>query len=287
MTMLGTKWCNPNQTFVFTDETTVWYYDGARVYFQLADYTGNRALYEPCALNIARQYRDYVIATNGGIAGWRVHPHGLRMAYERTGDPSYRAALIVLTTKTTDAFYGGNIWPDLMRETAYILSSFVEAERAGEPRHRLLTQTAGFLLGQLQWIAWENYSGMRQLWMFGLAAEALIDYYGLTGDPRVPPVIKAILDWTWTRGWNGTQLLINPDPPGPTCLWGCQEYNSNLINLVAPAYAWYYRVTRNSLYQVRGDEMFAHALDEDISFSGKIFSQNYRWSPDYVRWRTQ
>ena len=32
--------------------------------------------------------------------------------------------------------------------------------------------------------------------------------------------------------------------------------------------------------------MFSHALDADIGFNDKIFSQNYRWSFDYVFWRS-
>ena len=32
--------------------------------------------------------------------------------------------------------------------------------------------------------------------------------------------------------------------------------------------------------------MFAHALDTPIDYDAKIFNQNYRWSFDYVRWRS-
>jgi hypothetical protein len=56
--------------------------------------------------------------------------------------------------------------------------------------------------------------------------------------------------------------------------------------LVVPAFAWYWRQSGDSVYQQRGDELFAHALDADISYSGKIFAQNYRWTFDYVRWRS-
>jgi hypothetical protein len=38
-------------------------------------------------------------------------------------------------------------------------------------------------------------------------------------------------------------------------------------------------------YQERGDALFSHALDIPITWNGKIFSQNYRWSFDYVNWR--
>ena len=35
-----------------------------------------------------------------------------------------------------------------------------------------------------------------------VAVEALIYYYELTKDPRIPPAIKSMLDWTWDYGWN-------------------------------------------------------------------------------------
>ena len=37
--------------------------------------------------------------------------------------------------------------------------------------------------------------------------------------------------------------------------------------------------------RARGDEMFAHALDQEPLWAGKEYSQNYRWSFDFVRSR--
>ena len=44
----------------------------------------------------------------------------------------------------------------------------------------------------------------------GLAAAALIEYYQATGDPRVPPAIKKMLDWIWSSGaaWPSSNCLI-------------------------------------------------------------------------------
>jgi hypothetical protein len=33
--------------------------------------------------------------------------------------------------------------------------------------------------------------------------------------------------------------------------------------------------------------LFAAGINQDISYSGKVYNQNYRWSFDYVRWRQQ
>ena len=43
---------------------------------------------------------------------------------------------------------------------------------------------------------------VNQTFYNGLMAEALINYYQLTQDPRIPPTIKKLLDWEWANGWN-------------------------------------------------------------------------------------
>jgi hypothetical protein len=190
-----------------------------------------------------------------------------------------RHGVIVRKTNVSDSW---------IRETAFGLQLLIDLERTGEPRSKHLIRLADYLLGHYDRLFVSKKYDIHQTFFDGLAAEALIQYYGLTGDPRIPPTIKLMLDWMWNYGWDKVnyKLVYNPDPVGPKCSSLCQQYLTNLINLVAPAYAWYWRITGQSIYQQRGDEMFAHALDEDISWSGKIFSQNYRWSFDYIRWRT-
>jgi hypothetical protein len=291
MIRLGNKWCNTSQVFYFGDESQVWFYDGARVYFQIADYTRDKK-WEACALNIARQYRDYILAWNGRLTGWRVHPHGLLMAWQRTNDASYKTALDLLSRNSPYAATAGTVDYSGMRESAYVLDGFIAAEKAGLPRNPLLGKAATLLIGQFAQLflpyTINKPVGYHQTFMDGLAAEALIDYYELTGDPRVPPTIKTMLDWMWTNAWSPSKmsLMVNPEPYGPQCTWGCREYYSDLINLSVPAFAWYWQLTGDSEYQRRGDEMFSHALDKDISWDGKIFSQNYKWSFAYIKWRS-
>lgn len=286
MLALAARWCNPSEVQMFGWEGQVWYYDGARVFFQVADYTGDKK-WEACAFNIASQYADYAINAGGWVPGWRVFPHGLRMAYERSRDEKYRQALLLLANASAFARRGGSIDETFIRETAFAAQAYIEAEKVGAPRHPRLGRAIGFLLGHFRVLfETKNYS-IHQLFYDGLAAEALIQYYELTRDPRIPPAIEKMLTWVWHNAWNHTtkKLLINPEPEGPKCSWGCQQYNTELINLVAPTFAWYWRHTRDPKYQLQGDELFAHSLDTDISYNGRIFSQNYRWSFDYVRWR--
>jgi hypothetical protein len=286
MLALGRKWCN-GQAYAFGWEQDVWYYDGTRVYYQIADYTQD-PFWNQCALNVAHQYRDYVISNKGKIPGWRVFPRGLRMAWERTGDDSYKQAVILLATNSAYAYLAGGASDTLIRETAYVTEAYIEAERVGQPRNPKLQQAAGYLINDFERIFVLGGYQLHQSFWDGLAAEALIDYYELTQDPRVPPAIEMMLDGDWANAYNQTthELAYNPDPPGPTCSVGCQQYDPDLTNLLVPAYAWYWNYSQNDVYRERGDVMFGHALDTDISYSGKIFSQNYRWSFDYVKWRT-
>ena len=68
MLTLARKWCPaPGTVLGLGDEQAVWYYDGGRTYFQIADYTQDRS-WETCAFEVAHQYRDAVIVANGGIS---------------------------------------------------------------------------------------------------------------------------------------------------------------------------------------------------------------------------
>ena len=286
MTELGRKWCD-DRTYGFGWEQDVWFYDGARVYFQIADYTHDPS-WNKCALHIAAQYKTNILSNGGKLPGWRVFPQGMRMAWERTGDSGYKQAVVLLAENSAFAQVGGRAADALIRETAYVVEAYIEAEEVGEPRNAKLAQAAGYLIEDFRRIFVTGGYQLHQPFFDGLAAEALIDYYQLTKDPRVPPAIKWMLDGDWERAYDRKthQTAYNPDPPGPTCSVGCQKYNAGLENLIAPAYAWYWHYSKDDVYRERGDEMFEHALDHDTSYSGKIFSQNYRWSFDYVKWRS-
>jgi hypothetical protein len=287
MKTLGAKWCPASTTtYAFGTESQVWYYDGARVYFQIADYTRDRA-WETCALRIAQQYRDFVIANNGRLPAWRVFTTGLRMAWERTSDDRYRQAVVLLSKNSAAANYAVAVNSNSIRETAYIVDAYIDAELVGEPRNPRLTRHVDYLIGHYDQIFVSRTYELHQVFFDGTAAEALIRYYDLTRDSRVPPTVKLLLDWVWDYGWHKSRrkLVINPEPLGPKCTWGCQEYTTDLISFVSPAFAWYWSVTGNPVYQQRGDELFSHSLDEDISYSGKSFSHNFRWSFSGVAWR--
>ena len=281
MITLAEKWHKPGEKMSFGWEGQIWYYDGGKTYFQIADYTKDFYKWDQCALNIVDQYRDYIIYNNGKCPGWRVFTQGLAMNYRRTGDQKSKEAVILLSNNSAFAKSGGGIDPALIRETSYMVQAYVRAEQLGEKRNPILSRAVDYLLGHFDMLFASDTHRFNQPFFDGLAAKALIDYYELTKDSRIPPAIKQMLDWLWDNAWdeNKHRMAYNT-------LLVPVKYISDLNNLIAPAYAWYWQLTGDDLYLRRGDEIFSHALDSDISYSGKIFNQNYYWSFDYIKWRS-
>ena len=281
LTSLGQAWCNPGGSMSFGAEQQIWYYDGGRTYFQAADYTNSSGQWTPCAVNIVTQYRDYVLWNNGGIPAWRVFPHGLAMNYWRTGDTGSRDAVMALAGNSPYAVSSGGVDITLIRETAYLIEALTLAQRLGAAYDPRLDRAVAFGLGQFNQLFSSGNSQFDQPFFDGLMAEALIEYYEFSKDPRIPDAIGQMLDWLWTYGWkDATQQMAYNTLAVPA------SYSADLNNLVAPAYAWYWALTGEQIYQQRGDELFAAAIAGDISYSGKIFNQNFRWTFDYVNWRT-
>jgi len=203
------------------------------------------------------------------------------MKYWRTGDAQSRQAVEQMDAASAWVGQGGSPSVKLVRETAYAVEVMTKNEQLTGQRDWHLARAVDYLLGDLDSFSGSDPDGYQQSFFNGLAMEALIQYYELTGDPRIPPAVKKLLDWISNNLWDSssTKMRYNPlDVPA--------NYENVDSNLIAPAFAWYWSLTGDPAYLTRGDEMFVHALDEDISYSGKIFVQNYRSSFDYVGWRS-
>jgi len=264
-----------------TWEGAVWYYDGERVFYQIADYTGDPT-WNQCAQNSEETYRSYVLKNQGRIPGWRIFPHGLAMDFRRTGDEQSKQAAILLSKNAAYADRGGGKGEGLSRETAYCINAYLVAESLGEPRNPNLKKAVDYALGHIdQWFV-QNASDNWAPFMFGLTAEALIAYHDqVEEDPRILPAIKLGCDECWKRAWvekDGAFWYRARNPAR-----GAPDLNL----LIAPAFAWVYLKTGDTSYRDRGDKVFAGGVRGAWLGGGKPFSQNYRWSFDYVTWRTQ
>lgn len=288
-------------------EGAIWFYDGAHVFQKIANYTGD-SRWLACASSttvpgIADAYASYIIGAGGMIAGYRHFPIGLAESYVRTGTAALKTAFDLLKSGgTVTAFYPSDY---AIRESSYSLEYRYAAEKImGYPRDPLLVRHAEFILSMLlDYVDGVPTRVEEQQFYDGLAMTALIHYYELTSDARVPYVVKRVLDHMWST-YNATThaLMWNPDPEGPHCQAAPQWFNTANVDdhcqdssgsvqalgaLVVNAFGWYWSVTGDDTYRTRGDEIFQHVFDTYGSvYVGKQFAQSYKTTFDYVAYRT-
>lgn len=284
MTEKGRAHCGPKLEEGGTWEGNVWYYDGARVYQQIADYTGD-ASWRGCADRVHKLYRDgYVIANNGRIGGWRIFTHGMREHYMRTGDARSREGVLLLAKNGAGADpavpLAWNISTDASRETAYRILSFLDSEEVGDEPKPHLSALVDIALGHIdQWFVTKSADYVRPF-MFALTAEALIEYERKTGDPRVLPAIQAGVDgiWDWWLPNEGAFSYTNVEH-----FSGGRGPAVDVNLLVVPVFSWLYEQTGDPKYLEQGKKVFSGGVKKAWLDNGKQFSQNYRWSFEFVR----
>jgi len=297
MTYYGEKYCGEirDQNTSGEKKLADAYYDAERIYYQIADYTGD-SRWMSCAHGAEQAYRDgYLFRHNGKLPGFWIFPHGLLMDYQRTNDMRSKEALLLLAQNAAYANIRG--YPvewvagaEKSREVAYnlmlkLLATEVGGASADEAKH-----FADLALGHIdQWFV-TGTAKFIQPFMVGLTSEALITYHERTGDPRVLPAIRTAMDQLWDRFWlrrEGAFLYIDrpvDSEGGQSAVKAAPDLNL----LIAPAFAWLYAQTGESKYLERGDQIFSGGVSEAaIDFGAKQFNQNYRWSFDYLKWRKQ
>jgi hypothetical protein len=295
MTQAGAMYCNqaeinaaigPNGV---STEANVWYYDGTRVFAQIAAYTKN-PFWLSCAAYTNNAYRSWVLALTNGVswpvgqlAGWRLFPDGLLWDYQRNGNTSSKEAINRMASWSPFAAPAGGASCELSRETAYIIDVFLAAERAGQPRDPRLATAVNYALGHIdQWFVTKTCSDMLP-WMVSLTLEALINYHERTNDSRITPKVQLAADELWRTAWLPDQKAFfyqssaNPKVPA-----------GDVNLMIAPAYAWLWQRTADAKYQQRGDEIFSSGINASFFWpgGGKLFSQNYRWTFSFVKWRS-
>ena len=276
----------------------------------------HRDHWKRCAELAMEPYKDSLIATKGSfIQEPNQFPYGMAMNYLRTGDPTMRQGVDALATNATfDLSATSTAYAMSARVGAYMLDERLAAEIAGAPRNPFVPREVDVLLGYLDQtynLSMANPNQQEYVahpFTIGLVMEALITYYeldlgeGNTPDARIPLEIKTVLDW-----WFSTQYIATThtfayqpyDVPADFSLVGGMLYGATSLNdLVSPAYAWYWSKTGNPKYLAEGDDLFNHAFDDAMfynpsglpdngwTWSVKEFNQIYKWSFDYVRWRT-
>jgi hypothetical protein len=265
------------------------YYDGTRVMYQLYDYdsknnvTGNPSQFLTAAASCQAQYlTNYVLPNSGQVPGRWAFAEGLYRSYVQHGDATAKAAIQELINKAGVGWPGGTVDYRGAREAAYSLQLNIFYQKAyGEDRSAQKALIIDNLLGMIDELVHDNVYWEEPAFD-GLIAEALVKSVEEDGntDPRIPVALQALADHLWSI-WN----------PGKGWFYNSAEYNMGtvgtdrlLINLIVPVYAWLYKNTGDSKYQVEGDTIFELG-QSDLSWMGKEFSQSYRWSNKYIEWR--
>jgi uncharacterized protein (TIGR03437 family) len=292
----GIKHCTPTETAQFA-ESTVSYYDGARVYYQISDLMGDHS-FDTCAGMVYSAYSTYLKANNGGIPGYHVFPHGLAMRYQRANDSAARQTL---STVMADSPY--TEWPNsaymidwsASREVSYGIETNLVDQSLGGTLNPHFQDLVEALFGHFdQWFVSKS-APIVQPFMVALAAEAMIAYYDKTQDPRVLPMLQVAADQLWTQSWNAACQCFKyyqDTPPDPTVV----TLSNDLNGLIAPLYGWVFQHTGLTVYRDEGDQIFNAIQGSQNGQSGNVlgawldggkqFSQTYRWSGKYVEWRS-
>ena len=265
------------------------YYDAARVFYQIADYT-----HDPSWLAAAHEstiiYRDQsVLPNNGAVPGYWNFTGGLLLDYQHTGDVRSKDAIILLSN---NADFAGDsttlewtVSTVQSREVAYTIMSYLNAETVGQPHRARLDDLVTQAIGHLdQWFV-SKTAPYLQPFMAGLTMEALIQYNtAVGGDSRILPAIQSAVDSMWAYNWlpaNQSFQYVDRELPGV----GGPIPAPDLNMLIAPAYAWMYHQTGSPIYQQQADAIFRGAVEDAYLEGAKQFNQNYLFAFDFMAWR--
>lgn len=273
----------------FDSHLAATYYDAEWVYYQIADYTGDNSWLE-CAHAAQSIYRDlYVMPNNGVVPGYWNFSHGMARDLLSTGDQISKSGVLQLSQNASYAPDGTPLsWTEnanMSREVAYAIMAYLNAEAVGA-KHRsrteqLITQALGHLD---QWTVSHTADYVRPF-MFSLTAHALISYdEQVGGNPKIFPSLKIAADWIWDNLWNSDAKAFKYTDHAVSS--GGTEAAPDLNLLIAPVYAWLWHQTGNSVYRDRSDQIFEGGVAGAWLANGKQFNQNYRWSFDFIKWRS-
>ncbi len=178
-------------------ESNMTYYDSQRVFYQIAEYTGQQEPWHSYAQEAKRIYLNYVenrinnwTGLNYSFPGYRRFPHGIYMDWVLNPTPALAESIIKLRDNPAYSnpeqiwFQQGLFWSNRSRDLAYALGAHVVAERANNPRNeeRVALYVAMTLNHINEWVT--GFRGNPDVsrhrfapFMAGLTAEALIGFY--------------------------------------------------------------------------------------------------------------
>ena len=124
--------------------------------------------------------------------------------------------------------------------------------------------------------------------MFALTSEALIGVYeraetSADDKAKIKQKIYDLAKLCYDKFYGSASQGFVSNTGNPGTYWGAIDL------LTVPLYGWLWHETGEQYFLDAGDEIFEnwtiYGWPQIEGWGGKAFSQNYRWSFDYVRWR--
>ncbi len=292
------------------DEGLAWYYDGDRVFRQIARYTKDSS-WLTAATKCRLYYRAYLHCPTVGhyVDGWRNFTKGFYYDWvdNRDATSKHDAILIAKRGKFSQSQHEADLsdWlttpsiVDASREIAYAINAWSVAKDCGDPEFAGRDPYLDLAYYQLD--TWKLYlqgypggiypgeqGAKYQPFMFALTCEALITVYERPDTrqadrDKILTKIRDVAKLTYDKLYSDTNHSFIANTGNPTTYWPA-------INLlVVPLYGWLWHETAEQYYFDAGDKIFSDGVvfGWPEVWGGKQFSQNYRWSFDYVNWRQQ
>ena len=325
----GGYWCsqyanypNPGRLFV----SGLIYYDAGRVYYQIADATGD-SRWNACAKTAIIAYRDGYLnwqPVHGRATDWEIFPKGLYMDWQRTQDPKSKQAVLDLANNAAFSQPVPTSWvpgPASIRGMSYNLEAKLYANDLGANLdYSFQLNRLKLYWAQMLWML-QNQTGTGlpaslapdrldvghqyiRPFMVGVSAEALIEYWNRTRDNSVLGIIQPVLDLMWQQAYVAgppATMLYTVPQRGGSCPWGptgdnsdsCTSVPSPALNmLIAPAYMWVFMMTGDAMWRDRADTLWQGWIEANYRTgslccpAGKAFNQGAKWSPSFFAWRT-
>lgn len=274
------------------------YYDRVLSHYAFWARTADPTYWER-ATEIAADYRAKYIEAND----YKPSPHwtqidGLALHYWLTGDERSRTAVANIARTLHDGFGGKRLnekdhgWMD-SRIQARVLTSKLRAWQLDTKAPGARTWPA-LLHADLDRILdsqrpdgsyrWKSQCYESSNFMAGLLNEALIRYYTwFEPDRRIPGSVRKALDYLWTQWRADDQAFAyySGECPGH----GGRGAAADLSMLIVNGFGWYYHLTGDRTYLLRGDRVFAGAVGKAYLSGSKQFNQQYASSYQYLALR--
>jgi hypothetical protein len=306
-------WTDPNSTAA-QNQLAAHYYDATYHFLRMPTIVATPETAATRIPVLRRAYRDsYVIPNNGAANGFTVFTNGLRKDWEMNGNSTSRQAIFDLSR---NAAYNSASTPIeetestlFSRENAYRIIAELDARAVGYTPRLVLDSWLDQAIRHIdQWVVDETAPYVRPF-MVSLTAKALIqayeEYPEYPGRSSIPTKIGLAYDYIWNCCW----LPLDGGNPRSrsfkyTDRTGFDPEDNlgqpDLNGLIVAPYGWLYKVTGDSKWRTRGDDVWQGLIatyDEfgfwvrgpffgpkSTSSSGaKQFNQTYQWSWDYVQ----